>query len=191
MASMTPGCILSISSKMKTEEGQALTLPRIQFCSCSWNKRLKATEKQVLYWRYCKVLVCDRFWGHCQISVSHTHWLVNERGKKQAKGITQHMQINVQPQLEQQPPCKPMPPPLFLSSTPVSMAEHDSTWYGTSFWLTGVTCPGCAPSPSPSLAHPSLIGMSGKKQQALKICKHCCITAKTPLCSQHYQQFQP
>lgn len=52
-------------------------------------------------------------------NLSIPHSLAGEwKRKKTSKGNHQHMQINVQPQLEQQPPCKPMPPPAFSFFNP-------------------------------------------------------------------------
>lgn len=47
MASMIPGCNLSISSKMKTELPHALTLPRIHFWSWSWTNHKEAQSEEV------------------------------------------------------------------------------------------------------------------------------------------------
>ena len=44
MASMRPACILSISSNMKMDLAQALTLPRIHDCNWSWVTRGKPRE---------------------------------------------------------------------------------------------------------------------------------------------------
>lgn len=162
MASMTPGCILSISSKMKTEEGQALTLPRIQFCSCSWNKRLKATEKQGLYWMYCKILVCDtQDSGDTLSNLSIPHSLAGEwKRKKPRKWNHPTHADQCSARARAATTLETNAPPFFPSSTPIFMADRDSMWYGISFWPTGVSCPGCASSSS--LAHPSQLNMSGK-----------------------------
>lgn len=182
MASMTPGCILSISSKMKTEEGQALTLPRIQFCSCSWNKRLKVIENKVFTGctaRFFYVTIS----GDTLSNPSIPHSLAGEWKRKKDNGTTQHIQTNVQPELEQQSPWKPMPPPIFSFFNPCFYGWACGMEYLC--WSVRVSCPGCAP---PHLLPTSACSIWVGKTSKLWSYTSTNVTGKTPLCSQNYQR---
>lgn len=76
--------------------------------------------------------------------------------------------------LGRQRPLLHMYPFLLLSAS--FIADHDSTWHGTSPWSDWASCPGCDPSPAPGVP-PAF---------SLALCKHRSATAETLVYYQWY-----
>lgn len=69
------------------------------------------------------------------------------------------------------------------ANSPHLCTGHDTIWYGISFWLLQVICPGHGSS-WPLV--PLLPQRAWEPEQSSRLCKHTLATTETSMCYQHY-----